>query len=164
MPEDPRAEAACLLRWRDVQSEAELYKGLLRKLSFLVDPSDYLWRLLGPRVRFLCEEDGRLQSATIGIPFGTSVACLLANIYLTELDRQIESVPELRYFRYADDLLLLSPSRERAESTAQGLELLLADLRLKTRASRRANLRPDNGAAADPEFTATRSFGLWGFP
>lgn len=133
---------------------------LLRKLSFLVDTSDYLYRLLGQRVRFLYEVDGRLQSATIGIPFGTSIACLLANIYLTELDRQIESVPELEYFRYADDLLLLSPSRERAESAAQRLEQLLADLRLKTKASHRANLGLDNGAAADPEFIDTRSFRL----
>jgi hypothetical protein len=131
---------------------------LLRKLSFFVDTSDYLYRLLGQRVRFLYEEDGRLQSATMGIPFGTSIACLLANIYLTELDRQVESVPELHYFRYADDLLLLSPSRERAESAAQRLEQLLADLRLKTKASHRANLRLDKGPAADPGFTATCSF------
>lgn len=30
MPQDPRAEAACLLRWRDVYSEAELYKAAVR--------------------------------------------------------------------------------------------------------------------------------------
>lgn len=29
-PQDPRAEAACLLRWRDVYSEAELYKAAVR--------------------------------------------------------------------------------------------------------------------------------------
>ena len=30
MPQDPRAEAACPLRWRDVYSEAELYKAAVR--------------------------------------------------------------------------------------------------------------------------------------
>ena len=30
MPQDPRAEAACLQRWRDVYSEAELYKAAVR--------------------------------------------------------------------------------------------------------------------------------------
>ena len=67
-------------------------------------------------------------------------------------------MPELHYFRYADDLLLLSPSRERAESATERLEQLLTDLRLKTKASHRANLRLDKGAAADPAFTTSSSF------
>lgn len=106
---------------------------LLRELASLFDPADYLYRLLGQRVRFLYKEGGSLQTASRGIPFGTSIACLLANIYLTEMDRELESIPGLHYFRYADDLLLLCANRETAAHAAQRLEFLLSRLRLLDR-------------------------------
>jgi retron-type reverse transcriptase len=131
---------------------------LLNKLASLIDPGDFLYRLLAQRVRFLFEERGSLQTATVGIPFGTSVACWLANIYLTELDREIENLPGVSYFRYADDLLLLSPSRAAAAHAAQRMEFLLAELRLRTKASHRADLLLTNELASDMEFTVARSF------
>jgi len=85
---------------------------LLSKLATLVDSADSLYRLLEQRVRFLYEEHGSLKAAQVGIPFGTSIACLLANIYLTDLDREMERVPGLHYFRYADDILLVSANRD----------------------------------------------------
>jgi retron-type reverse transcriptase len=76
---------------------------LLDKLAALVDPSNYLYHLLLQRVRFLYEDTGCPQTASLGVPFGASIACLLANIYLTSLDRAIEPSRGIRYFRYADD-------------------------------------------------------------
>jgi retron-type reverse transcriptase len=131
---------------------------LQNKLASLVDSGDYLFRLLAQRVRFLFEESGSLRNATIGIPFGASIACLLANIYLTELDRKIENVPEVSYFRYADDLLMLSPNREAAVHAEQRLEHLLAELRLRSKASHRANLLLTDELASDTGFTTARSF------
>jgi retron-type reverse transcriptase len=131
---------------------------LLDKLALLVDSGDYLYRLLAQRVRFLFEEGGSLRTAGIGIPFGASIACLLANIYLTELDREIENVPEVSYFRYADDLLMLSANREAAVHAEQRLEHLLAELRLRSKASHRANLLITNELASDTEFTIAPSF------
>jgi Reverse transcriptase (RNA-dependent DNA polymerase) len=131
---------------------------LLNKLALLVDPADYLYRLLAQRVRFLYEEDGHLQVATLGIPFGASIACLFANIYLTELDRELETVPELHYFRYADDLLMVSTSRDRVELAMQRLEAHLNRLGLKTKPSHSANLLLTEGPASGLPFTAARSF------
>src|SRR5262249_29374176 len=68
------------------------------------------------------------------------IACLLANIYLTEIDREVESIPEVRYFRYADDLLLLSTSRKAAMHAAERAETLLASLKLQTKASHQVDL------------------------
>src|SRR5438477_182215 len=79
---------------------------LLTKLAELVVPGDYLFRLLEQRTRFLYEEGGQTRQATLGIPFGAAIACLFANIYLTDLDREIESITGVSYFRYADDILL----------------------------------------------------------
>ena len=131
---------------------------LLAKVAALVDPADYLFRLLVERVHFLYQDEACLRQAAVGIPFGTAIACLLANIYLTDLDRQIESMPEVAYFRYADDFLLLAPSRERASEAAAGLEKALARLELKTKASHRADLVLTNDCAADSCFTAVRDF------
>jgi Reverse transcriptase (RNA-dependent DNA polymerase) len=131
---------------------------LLSKLAWLIDPVDFLYRLLAQRVRFLFQEDGSLQRATVGIPFGTSIACLLANIYLTRLDREVENVSGVSYFRYADDLLLVSSNREAAAHAAQRLELLLAELRLRTKASHRADLLLADELSSDTEFATARSF------
>jgi retron-type reverse transcriptase len=131
---------------------------LLNQLTSLVDPDDYLYRLLTQRVRFVYKEGGNLQTATMGIPFGTAIACLLANVYLTELDREVESVPGVHYFRYADDMLLLSSSCEAVEEAAQRLELQLSGLRLKTKASHRADLMLTNEGSSDAAFTPARSF------
>lgn len=48
------------------------------QLASLIDTSDYLYRLLLERVRFGYMEEGRLQTASKSIPFGTATACLLA--------------------------------------------------------------------------------------
>jgi len=131
---------------------------LLSKLASLVDSTDYLYRLLAQRVRFLYEQDGQLQVSTIGIPFGASIACLFANIYLTQLDREVESVPDVRYFRYADDLLLLSATREAAEVATQRLEARLTKLCLKTKPSHRADLLLVDHPASDATFFPAPTF------
>jgi retron-type reverse transcriptase len=131
---------------------------LLAKLAALMDPADYLFRLLQQRVRFLFQQEGCRQQAAVGIPFGTAIACLLANIYLTHLDRQLEGIPEVEYFRYADDFLLLSPSRERAIEAAACLEQALEHLKLRTKASHRADLMLTSDCTAGAGFTAVRDF------
>ena len=112
---------------------------LLRQLSAFIDPSDYLFRLIEQRIRFLYEEDGEPQQATVGVPFGTAAACLLANIYLTDLDRQIESIPEVNYFRYADDILVMSANQSAAELARERLEAALGALKLKIKPSHRVD-------------------------
>jgi RNA-directed DNA polymerase len=131
---------------------------LLNKLAALIEPGDFLYRLLAQRVRFAYQERGTLQTATVGIPFGASVACLVANIYLTELDRELERAPGLLYFRYADDLLLLSTNRETAAYASQRLELLLEGLRLRTKASHQGNFLLTNEAVSDTTFATVKSF------
>src|SRR5690349_25074350 len=63
-------------------------------------------------MRFPYEEEGQTLRAEHGIAFGTPVACFLANVFLTPVDRHLDALPGLRYFRYADDLLMLSSDRD----------------------------------------------------
>ncbi len=131
---------------------------LLRKLAALCDENDFLYRLLAQRVRFAFQERGELRIAEKGIPFGTSIACLLANVYLTGMDREVESIPGVCYFRYADDLLVLSASREAAAEAAGRVESSLAKLKLATKASHQVDLLLTETLAPDESFSTANSF------
>jgi hypothetical protein len=113
---------------------------LLAQLAELIDPADYLFQLLTQRIRFRYQQEGRVQRAEVGIPFGAAIACLFANVYLTSMDRLIERIPGISYFRYADDILLLAPCRELALSARETLETSLAELNLGMKASHSIDL------------------------
>ena len=113
---------------------------LLQKLAAHVEPDDYLFELVSERVRFDYQDESGAHRAAIGIPFGCASACVFANLYLTELDHQIDSIPNVHYFRYADDLLLLSTDRESAIHAEERIREVLKHLQLTTKASHNADL------------------------
>ncbi len=130
---------------------------LLTQLAELVDPSDYLFRQLEQRIRFEYKEEGTLRRAGRGIAFGTPVACFFANLHLTPLDRRLESLPGLRYFRYADDLLMLSSCRETIELALSHFDECLEQQQLGSKVSHEQNLilteelaRQERGFEATP--------------
>ncbi|HEV8494848.1 MAG TPA: reverse transcriptase/maturase family protein, partial [Candidatus Angelobacter sp.] len=138
---------------------------LLSQLAHLIDPADYLFQLLAQRIRFRYQHEGELHTAEIGIPFGSAIACLFANIYLTGMDRLIENIPGVSYFRYADDILLLAPGRELALNARAILESSLAELKLNMKASHSWDLalsgdpqRQSQSQSNDPIFTAAVEF------
>jgi hypothetical protein len=107
---------------------------LLEKISELVDPNNYLYKLLRSRIKFTYCHDGEFHKADLGIPFGSALACTLSNIYLTDLDKAVTQY-SVSYFRYADDFLLAGSN---AESTLKALDVLdreLQSLNLKTKPS-----------------------------
>ena len=54
---------------------------------------------------------GIYQECQQGIPLGCSASPALAAIYLSPLDRAMNSLPGVRYLRYMDDWVILCPSR-----------------------------------------------------
>jgi Reverse transcriptase (RNA-dependent DNA polymerase) len=131
---------------------------LLEKLSALVDRNDYLFSLLTQRVRFPYQYEGTEDQAGVGIPFGSAVACLLANVYLTAMDREIENIPGVNYFRYADDILVLSASREVACQARECLDASLATLRLRNKISHQADWVMATDPVVDSEFVPVQEF------
>ena len=131
---------------------------LLAKLVRLAEGDDYLFRLLHQRVRFLFHDESGAHQAQIGIPFGAAIACLFANIYLTGLDRQMERIPEVHYFRYADDLLVLSPVRESAILAQKCLDRGTEELRLRFKNSLQADLLISTSPVTDVVFAGAREF------
>ncbi|HXJ03665.1 MAG TPA: RNA-directed DNA polymerase [Candidatus Acidoferrum sp.] len=127
---------------------------LLAQLAELIEPKDYLFRLLEERVRFPYEEKGRTVHAEQGIAFGTPVACFFANVYLTPLDRRLDALRGLRYFRYADDVLLLASSRETIETAIAHFNEELRERKLQSKESHETNLLLSCDGARAADFTA----------
>jgi len=114
--------------------------------------------LLHQRVRFQFEEGGAIQTSLRGIPFGTPIACFFANLYLTPLDRQLDSIPSLRYFRYADDLLFFSERREAVVEATERFNAVLTERRLSSKASHEQNLFLSKNAQSAQGFTTATRF------
>lgn len=132
---------------------------LFQQIEKLVAPDDYLFELISERIRFDYQDESGFHRAAIGIPFGCASACAFANIHLTELDREIESIPGVHYFRYADDVLLLSENCDAALLAKEKLEDGLSKLRLTTKASHRADfLLTRNPGEADAIFERVIAF------
>jgi len=112
---------------------------LFDQLGKLILPDDYLFELISQRIRFDYQDENGSHRATVGIPFGCASACVFANVHLTEFDREIEKIPNIHFFRYADDILLLSRNRESALLAKERLQEGLSRLQLKTKASLEAD-------------------------
>ncbi len=122
---------------------------LLEAVARHVDEKDYLFSLLASRVRFEYFSPDGVKTADRGVAFGTPTACFLSNLYLTPLDRELCAMPQIRYFRYADDFLIVSPVRAAAEAAARALEDGFTRLRLSSKSSHSLDLRLRVSDAAD---------------
>ena len=112
---------------------------LLSKIAEIVKPDDYIFDMIRQRIKFRYMEDEVEHVATIGIPFGTSIACTLANVNLTGVDKVISILP-VKYFRYADDFLIVSNSPDDTLYAASILDKMVSDLKLSMKPSHSVNI------------------------
>ena len=103
---------------------------LFQRLAELVDDTE----LIALLHRWLTAEivDGfnpRIRNTT-GLPQGSPVSPLLANLYLDRFDEQMEK-EGFRLVRFADDYLVLCKSRPKAEAALKLSETALAELQLE---------------------------------
>jgi retron-type reverse transcriptase len=113
---------------------------LLKQLEEVINPDDALMRMLKERVQFdYFVADGQVARATVGVPFGSSIACTLANVALTCIDRRLDKLP-VHYFRYADDFLIVGTDQYAVMGAANVLDTSFADLTLQSKPSHRQNL------------------------
>ncbi len=72
---------------------------------------------------------GRRLKRDRGLPQGSSLSPLFANLLLDDFDRDLEAAG-FRMIRYADDFIILSKNPERAQSAQETVERSLAELDL----------------------------------
>ncbi|MCX5705332.1 MAG: reverse transcriptase domain-containing protein [Candidatus Omnitrophica bacterium] len=131
---------------------------LSRKLSALVVENDYLFSLMKQRISFSYYKQDNLTVAQKGIPFGTAIACVFANTYLTELDRCLDRIPGLSYFRYSDDFIFFSSDREISLLALERFESFISALRLNDKEAQRFNFVFSQENTADEYFKSVTKF------
>jgi retron-type reverse transcriptase len=119
---------------------------LLSKLEEIIDKNDFLYKLLINRIKCQYKWKDELHTATIGVPFGSPLACILANIYLTQLDKDMRRY-KVWYFRYADDFLICGTHGDEVKAAVNYLDQSLAALKLTTKPSHTQSISftPHNG-------------------
>lgn len=79
--------------------------------------------------------DGVRQPTERGTPQGSPLSPLLSNVYLDDLDRELERRGH-RFVRYADDLVIYTKSKRAGERVMASISALIED-RLKLKVNRR---------------------------
>ena len=89
--------------------------------------------------------DGKVERRTKGVPQGSPLSPLLANIYLDKLDKELEK-RELSFCRYADDVCIFVGSERSAQRVLESLTLWIAKhLNLSVNQDKSGTGRPWDG-------------------
>ncbi|HNC18212.1 MAG TPA: CRISPR-associated endonuclease Cas1 [Accumulibacter sp.] len=102
---------------------------LLTELRAVVH-DDNLTELIGMCLRAPVREKDKYVEVSIGVPQGSPLSPLLANLYLDHLDDALLD-DNLALIRYADDFVVLTKSRQRAQEAIELTETVLKTLELK---------------------------------
>ncbi|MCA9735353.1 MAG: RNA-directed DNA polymerase [Deferribacteres bacterium] len=103
---------------------------LLQKLDALFPQQPQILRLFKKWIRAEIYDGTKIWRLEKGIPQGSVVSPLLANLFLDELDETLMGF-KLKLVRYADDFLILAKSQEKAEEAIELTDMLLDDMHLE---------------------------------
>lgn len=105
------------------------WEKLFSKLDALY-PAEPLVRLVKAWVTAPVQFAGRTLQRTQGLPQGAVISPLLANLYLDQLDEELQA-QGFRLVRYADDFVVLCRSEEEAHRAQEAARKALAELGLQ---------------------------------
>ena len=90
---------------------------LIKKLRYKIRNDIFLKVILNAiksdGLLFPIKKSSEREERKEGIPEGLSISNSLANIYLLSLDKKMTSLPNIKYFRYVDDILILCNKAEK---------------------------------------------------
>jgi len=134
------------------------HDALTGRLGSFIEEKDYLFTLLQQRIKFSYLQGNTEITARAGIPFGTAIACVFANIYLTELDYSLSRIPGLRYFRYSDDIIFFSQNKKTSRGALEVFNAFLARLKLTDNFAQRKNILFSRDLIFDEFFNCADKF------
>lgn len=116
---------------------------LIRLVDNKVNDSD-VTALIHKYLRAGIMVNGAFEETKIGIPQGGNLSPLLSNIYLNELDKELER-RGLHFARYADDCVILVKTKYSAERVMRNIVTFIErKLKLKVNADKTHITRPNN--------------------
>ena len=116
---------------------------LIRLVDNMVKDSD-ITALIHKYLRAGVLISGTFEETEVGTPQGGNLSPLLSNIYLNELDKELER-RELRFARYADDCVIFVKTEYSAERVMRNIITFIENkLKLKVNAEKTHITRPNN--------------------
>ena len=116
---------------------------LIRLVDNMVNDSD-VTALIHKYLRAGVLVNGEFEETTIGTPQGGNLSPLLSNIYLNELDKELER-RGLHFARYADDCVIFVKTEYSAERVMKNIVTFIeTKLKLKVNAEKTHITRPNN--------------------
>ena len=116
---------------------------LIRLIDNAVKDSD-ITALIHKYLRAGVMVDGNLEETKVGTPQGGNLSPLLSNIYLNELDKELER-RGLHFARYADDCVIFVKTKFSAERVMRNIITFIEKkLKLKVNAEKTHITRPNN--------------------
>ena len=97
---------------------------MLERLATLVPADDPLFAIIAQRIKYHYYDSQKLMPSELGLPFGSAIACTLANIYLDDIDKRFQDI-DVFYFRYADDFLIGSGDPYKIKDCSNLLDSLI---------------------------------------
>lgn len=140
---DPRLKGFYVLR-RDIASytdnipvgeDSPLWPLLKKELNFPVNPTkedSLAWTYLEKVIRtdVILPNATEAHTQTMGVPTGSPISTTMYNLYLINLDRNIDQLKMGFYARYGDDLMIADPSLEKINQANEIFKKTLIDYRL----------------------------------
>lgn len=116
---------------------------LIRIVDNAVKDSDVTW-LIHRYLKAGVMVDGHFEETNIGTPQGGNLSSLLNNIYLNELDKELER-RQLHFARYADDCVIFVKTKFSAERVMKNIVTFIENkLKLKVNAETTHITTPNN--------------------
>lgn len=106
--------------------EAYIVKVDVRKFFYTID-RDLLKRIYRKKIKdndvlWILDEiiDSGAEVDEVGLPLGNTLSQLCANVYMNELDQYCKRYLGYKYYvRYADDIVIVSPNKDKAQEAKQ---------------------------------------------
>ena len=86
---------------------------LIDSIDFDKDEHDYIKDLTRAFIQpYIETRPKNPYQSFMGLPMGTPLSSIVANLYLADLDFALEALPDIFYLRYGDDLLIAHPNSD----------------------------------------------------
>ena len=116
---------------------------LIRIVDNVAKDSDVTW-LIHKYLKAGVMVDGHFEETNIGTPQGGNLSPLLSNVYLNELDKELER-RQLHFARYADDCVIFVKTKFSAERVMRNIVTFIENkLKLKVNAETTHITTPNN--------------------
>lgn len=106
------------------------HQKMLEVLATFVCQEDPLYDILSQRISFRYYKDRKVYKCDVGLPFGSAVACSLANMFLHDVDLKMQE-HQVLYHRYADDFLVAGYDASMTLHAGSHLDDLIAEKKLR---------------------------------